>query len=313
MDFSAAPAQVEHNVPTKKTVRVTPMSPSLLSCVLFLLLSVSTLLAQTGTVTQILQTDPSIVYTGTWYNDYETPNIGGSATLTNAKGATATLSFTGTGITWIGVLDQYSGLAQVYLDGTPNIVDTIGPNTKYQQPLFSVHGLAAGPHTLSIQVLHQRDGETSGSWIWINAFNIENGGGVLGGLSASAGRVEQNSPAITYSGNWYLNTNPTMSGGTAALALDPGSAATISFTGTGINWIGYRDQWSGIANIYVDGTLTATVDTYFAANMTQTAAYSVSGLNSGAHTLTIAVTGTHSASSGGSWIWVDAFDVLDGQ
>jgi len=91
----------------------------------------SPLLAQTVTTTQIVQTDPSIVYTGVWYNDYETPNIGGSATLTNDKGATATLSFTGTGITWIGVLDQYSGIAQVYLDGTPNIVDTYGPNTLY--------------------------------------------------------------------------------------------------------------------------------------------------------------------------------------
>jgi hypothetical protein len=270
-------------------------------------------LAQTVTTTQIVQTDPSIVYTGVWYNDYETPNIGGSATLTNDKGATATLSFTGTGITWIGVLDQYSGIAQVYLDGTPNIVDTYGPNTLYQQPLFSVHGLAAGPHTLSIQVLHQRDGETQGSWIWINAFNIENGSGIVGGLSATAGRVEQNNPAVTYSGNWYLNTNPAMSGGTAVLALDPGSAATISFIGTGINWIAYRDQWSGIANIYVDGKLTATVDAYSAANLAQTVGYSVTGLNSGAHTLTIAVTGTHSASSGGSWIWVDAFDVSGGQ
>ena len=55
--------------------------------------------ATTTTTTQILQTDPSIVYTGTWYPNYESPNIGGSATLTNDKGATAALSFTGTGIT----------------------------------------------------------------------------------------------------------------------------------------------------------------------------------------------------------------------
>ena len=99
--------------------------------------------AQTLTATRILQTDPSIVYTGTWYPNYESPNIGGSATLTNAKGATATLSFTGTGITWIGILDPYSGLAQVYLDGTPNTVDTYGPTTLYRQPLFSVHGRSA--------------------------------------------------------------------------------------------------------------------------------------------------------------------------
>jgi len=268
--------------------------------------------AQTATTTtQILQTDPSIVYTGTWYPNNESPNIGGSATLTNDKGATAVLSFTGTGITWIGVLDPYSGIALVYLDGTQNTVDTYGPTTLYQQPLFSVHGLPAGPHTLSIQVLHQRDGDTQGSWIWINAFNIENGSGIVGGVSAPAGRIEQNNPAVIYTGNWYLNTNPIMSGGTAALAMDPNSSATVSFNGTGITWIGYQDQWSGMAKVYVDGTLQSSlVDTYAASQKAQSAVYSISGLNPGAHTLTIVVTGARNAASAGSWIWVDAFDVI---
>ena len=267
--------------------------------------------AQSATGTQILQTDPSIVYTGTWYPNYETPNIGGSATLTNDKGATATLSFTGTGITWIGVLDPYSGLAEVYLDGTPNAVDTYGVTTLYQQPLFSVHGLAPGAHTLSIQVLHQRDGQTAGSWIWINAFNIENGTGIVGGVSAQAGRIEQNNPAVTYAGNWYLNTNPVMSGGTAALAVDPDSSVTVAFNGTGIAWIGYQDQWSGIASVYVDGKQqSAPVDSYVASQEVQSVVYAISGLTPGAHTLRILVTGTHDAASAGSWIWVDAFNIM---
>ena len=265
--------------------------------------------AQAGTTT-ILENDPSITYTGTWYTNYETPNIGGMAYLTNFKGATATLSFTGTGITWIGVLDPYSGIAQLYLDGTPNTVDTYGPATLYQQPLFSVHGLAPGTHTLSIEVLHRRDGDTSGSWIWINAFDIEDGSGIVGGVSASAGHIEQNNPAISYTGNWYLNTNPIMSGGSAVLAMDSSSSATVTFTGTGISWIGYQDQWSGIATVSVDGTPeSAPVDTYASSQKVQSTVYSVSDLSPGTHTLMIVVTGAHDAASAGSWIWVDAFVV----
>jgi hypothetical protein len=270
--------------------------------------SVSLGMAQAGT-TQILENDPSIAYTGMWYTNSESPNIGGQAFLTNAKGAQAVLSFNGTGITWIGVADPYSGIAQVYLDGTPNTVDTYAPNTLYQQALFSVHGLAPGPHTLSIGVLHVRDGNTMGSWIWINAFNIENGSGIPGGISAPAGRIEQNNPAVSYTGNWYLNTNPVQSGGTAALATDASTRATVAFTGAGIRWIAYRDPWSGIANVYVDGVMTATVDTYVPVEQAQTTAYDSGALTPGPHTLTIAVTGTHSAASAGSWIWVDAFDI----
>jgi len=276
-----------------------------------LLLGSAVCWAQTSTtVTQILENDPSITYTGTWYTNSESPNIGGLAFLTNDKGATASLSFTGTGVTWIGVLDPYSGFAQVYLDGTPNTVDTYGPATLYQQPLFSVHGLAAGTHTLSIEVLHQRDGETQGSWVWINAFNIENGSGIVGGVSASAGLIQQNNAAVTYTGNWYLNSNPIMSGGSAVLATDANTSATVTFTGTGITWIGYQDQWSGIAKVYVDGTLQSPpVDTYASPQKTQSPAFSISGLSPGTHTLMIVVTGTHDAASADSWVWIDAFNI----
>jgi hypothetical protein len=101
-----------------------------------------------------------------------------------------------------------------------------------------------------------------------------------------------------------------MSGGTAVLAMDPNSSATVTFTGTGITWIGYQDQWSGIAQVYVDGTLISLpVDTYASSQKVQSTVYSVSDLSPGAHTLMIVTTGAHDAASAGSWIWVDAFVV----
>jgi len=49
---------------------------------------------------------------------------------------------------------------------------------------------------------------------------------------------------------------------------------------------------------------------YLAPGQAQSAVYSASGLGPGAHTLTIELTGTHNPNSGGSWIWVDAFEVV---
>jgi alpha-galactosidase len=284
------------------------MKPALLSYAV--LLSAFPLAAQT---TRIEDNDPSVVYTGNWYSNGSSANSGGHATLTNALNARADITFTGTGISWIGVADPWSGFCRVYLDGVLNTVDTYGSATMYQKVLFTARGLAPGPHTLSIQVMHSRDVDGSGSWVWIDAFDIENGSGVTGGISAPTGRTEQNNPAVNYNGVWYLNTNPVQSGGTAVLSTDANSAATITFTGTAINWIAYRDAWSGIATIIVDGTQTASVDTYSPTDQAQAVGYSVTGLSPGTHTLTIQVTGTHSAASRGSWIWVDAFDVSGGQ
>jgi trimeric autotransporter adhesin len=270
--------------------------------------AVSLTLAQSGT-TRIEDNDPSITYTGTWYTNGASANSGAKAALTNEKGARAAITFTGTGITWIGVADQYSGIAQVYLDGTLSTIDTYARNTQYQQALFAAHGLARGPHTLSIQVLHVRDGNTSGSWVWIDAFDIENGSGIPGSITVSGGRIEQSDPAVSYTGTWFLNTNPMQSGGTAVLATDTGSGVRITFTGTGIRWIAYRDAWSGIARVYLDGVMNTTVDTYVPVDQPQSTGFDIGGLKSGQHTLTIEVTGTHNPQSGGSWIWVDAFDI----
>src|SRR5262245_20612572 len=196
-----------------------------------------------GAATRIEEDDPALTYVGTWYTNGATPNSHGRSALTNEKGARVSLTFSGTGITWIGVSDAYAGVAQVYLDGTLNTIDTYSAATKYQTTLFEAHGLANGPHTISIEVLHVRDGNTAGSWVWIDGFDIENGNAVAGGTSATTGRIEQNNPALSYNGTWFLNSNPAQSGGSAVLATDRGSRVTVNFTGTGIRWIVYRDAW----------------------------------------------------------------------
>jgi hypothetical protein len=265
--------------------------------------------AQTGATTRIEEIDGGISYSGNWYTNSSSLHSGGRAVLTNAIGAKAVVTFTGTGISWIGVLDPWAGMAAVYLDGTLNTVDTYGAGTLYQQALFSVSGLANGPHTLSIEVTHMRDANGLGSWVWIDAFIVENGSGVAGGFIAAPGRSEQNNPALTYTGSWLVHASAAHSGGSALLAIDKGSRVTVTFDGSGISWNSYLDEWSGIARVYVDGLLSATVDTYRSPAQAQAAVYAINGLGPGTHTLTVEVTGTRNPTSGGSWIWVDSFDV----
>src|ERR1035438_626809 len=262
------------------------------------------------TTTTIKQNDASIAYTGTWYTNNSPSNSGGVATLTNFKGATAVLSFNGTGITWIGVLDPGNGIAYVYLDGQMTTVDCYGATTQYQQQMFAAHNLAAGAHTLSIEVPHVRDPNGSGSWVWIDSFVIDNGTGITGGVAAGPGVVGHANPALTYEGVWFTNSNVDVSMGTVVLSTDSNSSVSLNFNGVGVTWLAYRDQWSGIATVSLDGALRATVDTYASPVQAQSAVYSISGLPLATHTLTIQITGTHDASSADSWVWVDGFQVV---
>ena len=278
--------------------------------VVVLAASVSFCLAQTVPITRIQEDDASIAYSGTWYQTLSASNSGGSAVSTNHPGARAVISFTGTGISWIGVDDPYNGVATITLDGQQQNISGWATSTIYQQVLFTVSGLVAGPHKLSIEVIDQRGLSNQGAWVWLDAFDIQQGAGVAGGLPpATAGRIENSNPDITYSGVWDTNVSPMHSGGSSALATNPGATATLNFNGTAVAWIAYRDQWSGIASIIMDGQPMGTIDTYLPLGLADTAVYSVEGLPPGNHLLTIQVLGTRNSVSGGNWVWLDAFDV----
>jgi hypothetical protein len=113
---------------------------------------------------------------------------------------------------------------------------------------------------------------------------------------------------VSYRGTWFTNGLSAHSGGRAVSAMDAGCRATFTFDGTGATWIAYRDQWSGIARIYVDGRLRTSVDTYASTGMPQSVMRRITGLVRGRHTLTVEATGRKRSASGGAWVWVDAFD-----
>ena len=266
------------------------------------------------TVTRFEQDDPRITYTGKWYPNTNSLESAGTALLANLKGSQVVVVFNGTGITWVGASDYYAGLCYLTLDGVPSLVNTSNPSgaTLYQQPLFSVRGLTPGLHRMTIEVIHSHDALTNASWIWVDAFDIENGSLVGGTMTAGAGLAQQTDIAVNYSGHWFQNPGAPYSGGNVNLVVDAGSRVDFTFDGTAVTWIGYRDEWSGLAQVSMDGVLQATVDTYLTPSRTQAPTYSLTGLAPGTHVLSIVATGTHSAASSGSWVWVDAFQVSGG-
>jgi len=287
-----------------------------------------------ATATRFEQTSTAVVLTGSWTTNNLAANSGGSAVLSMNAGDSATFSFNGTGANWIAYRDEWSGIAKVYVDGTlAGSVDTYSTPSAAQATAYSVAGLAAGSHTLTVQVTGTKSAASGGSWVWVDAFAAIAASAAVPVATpapaptpapvtsappattvtvpdppATITRFEQTSTAVVLTGSWTTNKLAAHSGGSAVLSMNAGDSATFSFNGTGANWIAYRDEWSGIAKVYVDGTLAGSVDTYSTPSAAQATAYSVAGLAAGSHTLTVQVTGTKSAASGGSWVWVDAFE-----
>jgi hypothetical protein len=101
-----------------------------------------------------------------------------------------------------------------------------------------------------------------------------------------------------------------LSGGQAVTAMDAGAKATVEFDGTGVRWLGYRDEWSGIATVFVDGKRAGRVDTYASSAAGQQTLFAVEGLAPGRHTLEIEVQMRKHKKSSGFWIWIDAIEIV---
>jgi len=277
---------------------------------------------------RIEQNSSSVTYSGAWYPNNSAFNSGGSSVMGIDASSSATVTFTGTSVSWIGFSDPWSGIAHVYVDGSlVATVDTYSPVQLAQKVQYTASNLTSGTHTMTVSPTSGYGSGSAAAWVWVDAFNISSAGSPVVPAAtpstptvtpaskpstpstATTTRVQQDGGTVKYAGQWFTNNGAFNSGGSAAMSSDPSSSATIGFTGTGIKWIGFGDQWSGIAHVYIDGVLTATVDTFAIVQAAQTVLYNAGNLTNGAHTMMIVPTGLHNASSSANWIWLDAFDV----
>jgi beta-propeller repeat-containing protein len=134
--------------------------------------------------------ESAATYTGSWtsYGSESGNFSGGGILASNSIGATATFTFTGTAVTWIGVRCDICGIATVSIDGgVPTVVNTAGPSrppdSLMSEPVYSASGLVPGVnHTLVITVTGTTTTSVPGlvaghAHIAVDAFDVTIGGG----------------------------------------------------------------------------------------------------------------------------------------
>jgi hypothetical protein len=119
--------------------------------------------------------------------------------------------------------------------------------------------------------------------------------------------VQQSAAAIAYGGSWTSASSTSWSGGSARVSSSSGAAATYRFTGRAVAWVADAGTNRGLAQVYVDGKLTTTVDlAKAAAQGHRRITFSRSWATAAEHTVRIVVLGTLTRPQ----VSVDAFVVL---
>jgi hypothetical protein len=266
--------------------------------------STTTTTSSTGDISQTVahqQNEARFAYSGTWKTVSATSASGGSLGLADSSGASLTIRFIGTHLTWIGKESPAYGQAKVTVDGgTAHTVDLYSSTTVWKHTIWQTGTLKSGAHTVVISWTGKKRTAATGTNIDVDAIQVT---GVL------TGRYQQSNAKFSYSGTWKTTSNTSAAGGSFSYAGASGASVTVHFSGIDLAWIAKKGPGYGEAKITVDGQKTYTVNLYSASTVWQKRVWSTGILAMGSHTVKIQWTGSKSSAATGTTIDVDAFDV----
>jgi hypothetical protein len=170
-----------------------------------------------------------------------------------------------------------------------------------------------GDHTIRITVREDRHERSSDHWVMMDGFQV----------GEAEMRVVDDVPGqgIEYTGSGWKHSSSNWeraSGGSLTWTNHPGDAAEYRFEGNAITWVGKRCPACGQADVYVDGVLDTTVETYlpdqhpFRVDLQggwQTPVYQRSWSEKGRHTLRIVVKPDRNMLSTGHRVFLDSLQV----
>jgi hypothetical protein len=241
-----------------------------------------------------VEQESSVAAAYRWRTASVSSAYGGSFVAQRLAGATAAFRFDGTSITMYAVAGPAYGLADAYIDGTRRVTwNFYSSSTRYKVGR-ALTGLANTSHTIKI-VVRGVKGSSSGTdtQVAVDAFKV--------------GSYFYATPTLVMS--WQARSASSASAGRYARADLAGASVSISFRGTGIDWYTVLGPSMGKAQLWVDGSLNATVDNYSAAT-----AYgvrrSLRGLADRIHVLRIVVLGQKRSASTGNFIAIDRWLIV---
>jgi photosystem II stability/assembly factor-like uncharacterized protein len=114
-----------------------------------------------------------VYYEGEWNTVRGDEFSASTVSCSGVAGAKATLNFVGTGIRWIGTQSNDQGIARVYIDGNyVGDVDQFGDTRESKVTSFSMTELTYGAHTISVEVAGDKNSESKGCRIEVDAFDV---------------------------------------------------------------------------------------------------------------------------------------------
>ncbi len=151
-----------------------------------------------GVPTRYQDTDRRVMYAGLWENSANASASGGCLRYIDKAGS-ASITFTGTYLSWIAQKSDQGGIAKVTVDGeNKGTVDLYSATTGNAQSVWNTGTLAGGTHTVTIEWTGTKNVSAKASSISLDAFDIVGTPAPPGGLT----RYDHADTNLMYAGAW---------------------------------------------------------------------------------------------------------------
>ncbi|NBD22988.1 S8 family serine peptidase [Paenibacillus sp. T1] len=240
-----------------------------------------------------------LTFAGDWETVSDEALSSGSAKRIDAPGHVE-FTFEGSYIEWIGAKNPQQGIADVYIDGKiASSVSLYDTSESTRQTLFK-KAVSYDKHTIRVEWTGKTDPRArkgDPAFVNVDAFVVKH-------LVQDADTSQ-----VRYEGTWMTSFSTVYSGHSVTTSLKKDDFAEITFTGTKVRLLAPVGDKRGIANIYLDGQLTKTVDFYRTVRQQGTVVFESDALADGTHTVRVVNSGTKNPGSSGYAVSIDAFEI----
>ena len=128
------------------------------------------------------------------------------------------------------------------------------------------------------------------------------------GINYDLGYIDDRDARLQYTGGWGIYDDSSDYAGTETYSTKLGDSCELTFEGTGVRYIGAKQNNVGKVKVYIDGEFMEEIDTYsdLGNQLKQSVIYSIDGLEHGEHTIKLETSGGKA-----NCIVVDAFEILN--
>jgi hypothetical protein len=204
-------------------------------------------------------------------------------------GASVEISFSGTGITWVGQQGTNFGIAYVAVDGhAVQQVDNYNPLHLLSDNVYTVSNLTPGSHTLWVEVTPFKNSRSTAVYQDVVQFNLAGGGSPITATAIAPSW----SGGVARNGNWTCgeNNSTNLSNG-HCWSFSSGASMSWTFSGSMVQVFGRPDSENGPFSVLIDGKNVESVNGTFGTvdddTLNGALIAVVAGLGSGQHTITL--------------------------